>query len=169
MALPTWIRASLEATWSRQLAEALEKLDGVSDPARYTAAVDLVDQARHLGLTLELAPASLWFGRLLVHRLEAIAAGSDARAWQEYLELLHIAARLSLSLPERSLQDRLFQVLRERMPALLQGLRDARDPAYELVSAILAVSSRLNLRTEEARERLRPLEEGFATDPNYWP
>jgi alpha-amylase/alpha-mannosidase (GH57 family) len=169
MALPTWIRASLEATWSRQLAEALEKLDGVSDPARYTAAVDLVDQARHLGLTLELAPASLWFGRLLVHRLEAIAAGSDARAWQEYLELLHIAARLSLSLPERSLQDRLFQVLRERMPALLQGLRDARDPAYELVSAILAVSSRLNLRTEESRERLRPLEEGFATDPNYWP
>jgi len=169
MPLPPWIQASLEATWSRQLAEALEKLDGVSDPARYTAAMDLVDQARHLGLTLVLRPASAWFGRLLVHRLEAIAAGSDARAWQEYLELLDIATRLSLSLPERPLQDRLFQVLQERMPALLQGLRDARDPAYELVSAILAVSSRLNLRTEEARERLRPLEEGFAADPNYWP
>jgi alpha-amylase/alpha-mannosidase (GH57 family) len=167
--LPAWIHASLEATWSRQLTEALEKLDGVSDPARYTAAMDLVDQARHLGLTLGLAPASAWFGRMLLHRLEEIAAGSDARAWQEYLGLLDIATRLSLSLPERPLQDRLFQVLRERMPVLLQGLRDAHDPAYELVGAILAVSARLNLRTEEARERLRPLEEGFAADPNYWP
>ncbi len=169
MALPAWLRASLEATWSRRLAEALEKLDGVSDPARYTGAMDLVDQARHLGLTLDIAPASLWFGRMLVHRLEAIAAGSDVRAWQEYLELFPIATRLTLSLPERPLQDRLFQVLRERVPGLLQGLKDPRDPAYELVSAILAVSSRLNLRTEEARELLRPVEERFATDPTFWP
>jgi alpha-amylase/alpha-mannosidase (GH57 family) len=169
MALPAWVRASLEATWSRQLAEALEKLNGVSDPARYTGAMDLVDQARHLGLTLDLAPASAWFGGMLVRRLEAISAGSDVRAWQELLELFHIAARLTLSLPERPLQDRLFQVLRERVPGLLQGLKDPRDPAYELVSAILAVSSRLNLRTEEARERLRPIEERFATDPAYWP
>jgi len=169
MALPAWVRASLEATWSRQLAEALQKLDGVSDPARYSGAMDLVDQARHLGLALDLAPASLWFGRMLVHRLEAIAAGSDVRAWQEVLELFHIATRLTLSLPERPLQDRLFPVLRERLPALLQGLKDPRDPAYELVSAMLAVSSRLNFRTEEARERLRPLEERFATDPAYWP
>ncbi|MGE5850943.1 MAG: DUF3536 domain-containing protein, partial [Candidatus Methylomirabilota bacterium] len=49
MALPAWIRASLEATWARQLAEALQKLDGVSDPGRYSEAMDLVDQARHLG------------------------------------------------------------------------------------------------------------------------
>jgi alpha-amylase/alpha-mannosidase (GH57 family) len=169
MALPAWVRASLEATWSRQLAEALQKLDGVSDPARYSGAMDLVDQARHLGLTLDLAPASLWFGRMLVHRLEAIAAGSDVRTWQEVLELFHIATRLTLSLPERPLQDRLFPVLRERVPGLLQGLQDPRDAAYELVSAILAVSSRLNFRTEDARERLRPLEERFATDPTYWP
>ena len=60
-------------------------------------------------------------------------------------------------------------MLRERVPGLLQGLQDPRDAAYELVSAILAVSSRLNFRTEEARERLRPLEERFATDPTYWP
>jgi alpha-amylase/alpha-mannosidase (GH57 family) len=169
MPLPAWVRASLEATWSRRLGETLQKLDGVSDPARYTGAMDLVDQARHLGLTLDLGPASGWFGRMLVHRLEAIAAGSDARAWQEVLELFHIATRLSLSLPERALQDRLLPVLRGRVPGLLQGLQDPRDPAYELVIAILAVSSRLNLRTEEAREPLRPLEERFATDPSFWP
>ncbi len=169
MPLPAWVRASLEATWSRQLAEALEKQDGVSDPARYTGAMDLVDQARHLGLTLDFGPASAWFGRMLVYRLEAIAAGSSVQAWQEFLELFHIATRLTLTLPERPLQDRLFQVLWGRVPGLLQGLKDPGDPAYELVSAILAVCSRLNLRTEEVRERLRPLEAGLATDPDYWP
>jgi hypothetical protein len=169
MDLPAWMRATLEATWSRQLAEGLEKLDGVTDPARYTAALDLVAQARHLGLSLDLAPASAWFGRMLVERLEAIAESSDVRAWQEFPELLQIGARLTLSLPERALQDRAFTVLRTRVPVLLAGLRDPRDEAYALVTAVLAVASRLTLSTDEARERLRPLEEPFAGDPAYWP
>ena len=38
-----------------------------------------------------------------------------------------------------------------------------------VVTAILAVASRLTLNTDEARERLRPLEERFAGDPTYWP
>jgi hypothetical protein len=169
MALPAWLRATLEATWSRQLAEALEKLDGVADPARYTGAMDLVAQARHLGLTLDLTPASAWFGRMLVQRLEAIAEGSDVQAWQEFVELLQIATRTSLPLPERALQDRMFGVLRNRVPGLVEELRDPRAEDYSLVTTILAVASRLNLNTDEPRERLRPLEERFAGDPAYWP
>ncbi|MBI4737002.1 MAG: DUF3536 domain-containing protein [candidate division NC10 bacterium] len=169
MELPAWLRATLEATWSRQLAESLEKLDGVTDPARYAGALDLVAQGRHLGLSLDLAPASAWFGRMLVGRLERIALTSEVRAWQEFLELLQIGARLTLSLPERDLQDRVFQVLRTRVPVLLAGLKDPREEAYVLVTAILAVASRLTLNTDEARDRLRPLEERFAGDPTYWP
>lgn len=169
MELPAWLQAMLEATWSRQVAETLEKLDGVTDPARYVGALDQVAQARYLGLSLDLAPASAWFGRMLVERLEGIAESSDVRAWQEFLELLQIGARLTLSLPERALQDRMFRVLRNRVPVLLAGLKDPREEAYALVTAILAVASRLTLNTDEARERLRPLEERFAGDPTYWP
>jgi hypothetical protein len=169
MELPAWLQATLEATWSRQVAETLEKLDGVTDPARYVGALDQVAQARYLGLSLDLAPASAWFGRMLVERLEGIAESSDVRAWQEFLELLQIGARLTLSLPERALQDRMFRVLRNRVPVLLAGLKDPREEAYALVTAILAVASRLTLNTDEARERLRPLEERFAGDPTYWP
>ena len=43
------------------------------------------------------------------------------------------------------------------------------DSRYAAVSAILSVASRLNLRTDETRERLRPLEEPIAADPAYWP
>jgi hypothetical protein len=159
----------LEATWSRQLAETLDKLNGVSDPARYAGALDLVAQARHLGLSLELAPASARFGRVLVHRLEAIAETRDVPAWQDFLELLQVGSRLTLTLPERALQDRMFGMLRSRVPGLVAGLRDPRDETYSLVTAMLAVASRLNLNTDELRGRLRPLEEGFAGDPAYWP
>lgn len=169
MALPPWLATLLEATWSRQLAQGLEKLDGVSDPARYAAAMELVAQARHLGLHLDLAPAAARFDRMLVQRLEAIADGSDVQAWQEYLELLHVATRLILPLPERALQDRMFRVLRDRMPGLVETVRDPKEEAYALVTAILAVASRLNLSTDEARGRLRPLEERVAADPDYWP
>ncbi|OGB92431.1 MAG: hypothetical protein A3H39_17860 [candidate division NC10 bacterium RIFCSPLOWO2_02_FULL_66_22] len=169
MELPAWLQATLEATWSRQVAETLVKLDGVTDPARYVGALDQVAQARHLGLSLDLAQASAWFGRMLVERLESIAESSDVRAWQEFLELLQIGARLTLWLPERALQDRMFRVLRNRVPVLLAGLKDPREEAYALVTAILAVASRLTLNTDEARERLRPLEERFAGDPTYWP
>ncbi len=169
MDLPAWLKATLEATWSRQLAEALQKLNGVTDPARYGGVMDLAAQARHLGLSLDLTPASAWFGRMLVHRLEAIAEGVDVQGWQDFLELLQIGARLTLSLPERILQGRMFGVLRHRLPDLVAGLRDPRDETYSLVTAMLAVASRLNLNTDEPRERLRPLEEGFAGDPAYWP
>jgi hypothetical protein len=169
MPLPAWLKATLEATWSRQLVEALEKLDGVTDPARYAGPMDLVAQARFLGLTLDLAPASAWSHRMLVNRLEIIAEGTDVQAWQEFLELLQITTRLALPVPERALQDRMFAVLRDRVPRLLDGLRDPRDEAYSLVTAILAVASRLDLDTDAPRQRLRPLEERFAGDPTYWP
>jgi len=169
MSLPTWLGATLAATLSRQLARALEKLDGVTEPARYTVALDLVAQARHLGLALDLAPASAWFDRMLVRRLEALAEGSDLPAWQDYLELLQVATRLTLPLPERALQDRMFRVLRDRIPPLLEAVRDPREETYALVTAILAVASRLNLNTDGPRERLRPLEARVAADPEYWP
>ncbi len=167
--LPAWLGSTLAATLSRQLTQALEKLDGVTDPARYSAALDLVAQARHLGLSLDLAPASARFGGILAQRLEAIAEGSDLAAWQEYLELLQVAARLALPLAERPLQDRMFRVLRERVPRLLERVRDPREETYALVTAMLAVASRLNLNTDEPRGRLRPLEARAAADPEYWP
>jgi hypothetical protein len=34
---------------------------------------------------------------------------------------------------------------------------------------MLAVASRLNIRTEEIRTRLSPLEQPIAEDPTYWP
>jgi len=169
MDLPAWLASTLEATWSRQLAQALEKLDGVTDPARYAPAMELVAQARRLGLSLDLAPAAAWFDRMLVQRLEGIADGSDVQVWQEYLELLHVATRLTLALPVRALQDRMFGVLRDRIPGLLESVRDPKEEAYALVTAILAIASRLNLNTDGPRGRLRPLEERVAEDPTYWP
>ncbi len=169
IALPAWMSAALEATLSRRLVEALEKLDGVIEPARYTAAMDLVAQARHLGLVLDLTPASAWFGRMLLRRIEALADSREVQAWEGFLELLQIGTRLTLPLPERPLQDRMFEVLRQRVSGLVEGLRDSRDEAYPLLTAMLAVASRLNLNTDEVHERLRPLEERFAADPTYWP
>jgi len=166
---PAWLDAMLEATWSRQLAQILEKLDGVTDPARYTSAMDLVAQARHLGLTLDLTAASTWFDRVLTQRLDAIVEVSDVSVWQEFLELLHVAARLTLPLPERVLQDRMFEILRTRVARLVESLTDPRDPTYALVNTIVSVASKLNLNTDAPRERLRPLEERFAGDPSYWP
>jgi hypothetical protein len=166
---PAWLAAMLEATWARQLTRILEKLDGVTDPARYASAMDLAAQARHLGLRLDLTAASTWFDRMLLQRLDAIAPLSDASAWQEFLELLHVATRLALPLPERALQDRMFEILRTRAASLLQAVSDPRDPTYALVNAIVSVASKLNVNTDALRERLRPLEERFAGDPSCWP
>jgi hypothetical protein len=76
---------------------------------------------------------------------------------------------LGLRLPEAALQDGLFPLLRDRVPALLDGLRDARGEPYALITAILAVAVRLSLRVEHLRERLRPLEASIAADPALWP
>ena len=63
----------------------------------------------------------------------------------------------------------MFAVLRTRVPGWVGELQDIRDARYGAVSAMLAVATRLNLRTEELRERLAPLEAPVAADPTYWP
>jgi len=169
MPLPAWVRTSLEAGWTRRLADLVQAAAGAPDAAGYGEALDLAAQARHLGLTLDLGPASEGFGPLLIGRLDALAGGEDPRGWEELLGLLRVGSRLGLSLPERPLQDHLFGVLRSRVPRLMERLRSTEQAEYHLVKAILAVAAQLHLDTGEAERRLRPLEEVLAADPAYWP
>lgn len=167
MPLPAWLKTMLEAHWSRRFAEELPTLAGTG--GTYARLLDLGDRARHLGLTLDLAQASADFGLSLVDRLERIAKAPDADRWQEFLEFLQTGSRLGLSQPAYPLQDRIFTLLRNEVPGWVSRLTDVHDPGYRAVSAILAVAARLNLRTDEIRARLAPLEEPVAADPTYWP
>jgi hypothetical protein len=169
MPLPTWLKGLLEAYWSRRFTEDLAKLQGTTNPAAYTRLMDAADRARHLGLTLDLATAAARLGETLMARMDAIADDADADAWQAFLELLQLASRLSLRLPEEALQDRLFTLLRGPLPGWVSALKDIRDTRYQAVSAVVAVATRLNLRTEEIRAHLAPLEAPVAADPTYWP
>jgi alpha-amylase/alpha-mannosidase (GH57 family) len=169
MGLPPWLQAVLEAGWSRRLVQHLETLEGVTDPARYAEAVDLAVQARHLGLRLDLAPASAHVAATLARRLDDLASRQEVGDWQDFLALLQVGTRLGLDLEERGLQDRMFVLLRTQAAALAERLRDVRETPYSLVSAMLAVAERLNLCTEAIRRQLKPLETPLATDPAYWP
>lgn len=169
ISLPAWLTSMLEAHWSRRFARDLAELQGAVNPAAYAGLLDLCDRARHLGIALDLSTASVEFGRTLVSRLEAIASVPDADQWQEFLGLVQMASRLGLSVPEGVLQDRMFVLLRIDLPDWVGQLADVDDPRYRAVSAMLAVATRLNLRTEEIRARLTPLEGPVAEDPTYWP
>jgi len=169
MAIPGWLKRMLEAHWSQRFSDAVAALRGVVSPAAYAGLLDLADRARHLGLSLDLSSASASFGRTLLCRQEAIESVADPDAWQDLLELLQIGSRLGLTLPERVLQDRMFILFRTRLPGWVDELTGVHDPRYAAVSAILAVATRLNLRTDEIRERLKPLEDPIASDPAFWP
>jgi alpha-amylase/alpha-mannosidase (GH57 family) len=169
MPLPAWLKCMLETHWSRRFAEGLATLQGAGAAVACTGLLDLVDRARHLGLALDLSAASAQFGRTLVNRLEDAAKGPDADQWQEFLALMQMGIRLGLGVPAYPLQDRMFFLLRRDAPAWVSQIADVRDPRYRAVSAMLAVATRLNVRTEEIRARLMPLEGPVADDPTYWP
>jgi hypothetical protein len=169
MSLPAWIRTALEAGWASRLADLVQAAAGAPDAAGYGAALDLAAQARHLGLRLDLGPASAGFGARLIQRLDTLADGGDLQHWEELLGLLQIGSRLGLSLPEPTLQDRLFGMVRDRVPGLIEGLRSTEQAEYHLLKAILAVAVQLRLDTGEWERRLKPLEERLAADPAYWP
>jgi len=169
LSLPAWLKSMLDAHWSRRFEQELAAIQGAGGSVAYASLLDLRDRARHLGLVLDLSEASLQFGRTLVSRLEAIATGPDADQWQEFLELVQMGSRLGLGLPDYPLQDRMFVLLRSELPRWVSQIKDVHDPQYGAVSSALAVATRLNLRTEEIRARLTPLEEPVAADPTYWP
>ena len=144
-------------------------MDAAIRPEAYAGLLDLADQARYLGLQLDLDLAADAFGRLLDNRLAAIADRPDADAWEGLLKLFHIGSRLGLAVPEAPLQDRLFPLLAGRVASWIQDLTELTDPRYRAVSALLTIADRLRLRTTELRDALQPLEAPLATDPSYWP
>ncbi|MCK7478016.1 MAG: hypothetical protein M0C28_11725 [Candidatus Moduliflexus flocculans] len=93
MPLPAWLKSMLETHWSRRFAEGLASLQEAGAAVAYTSLLDLVDRARHLGLTLDRSAASAQFGRTLVNRLEDAAKGPDADQWQEFLALMQTGSR----------------------------------------------------------------------------
>lgn len=167
--LPAWLVALFEDRWSQRFVLALDPATGLVPSGRCQELAGLADLARHLGLRLDLAQASARFGQGLLARLEALAEGADLAAWQEFLACHQLASNLGLTLPERPLQDRLFRFLRHRVPDLLKRVQSPQEPTYTLVSTILTIAGRLGLSTEEARDRLRPLEDTLAQDPALWP
>jgi alpha-amylase/alpha-mannosidase (GH57 family) len=169
MSLPRWLRALFEERWSQRFAQAFDPSVGLRPPEQYAELAGLADLARHLGLRLDLERTSALFGQGLVARLDATADSAALAPWQEFLASLHLASHLGLAPPERPLQNRLFRVLRDRVPAMLDRVSGPQDPTYTLVSTLLTIAARLQLSTEEARGRLRPLEDSLAQDPAFWP
>jgi hypothetical protein len=167
--LPDWIRLLLEERLTCRVAATLERPAGLLPPGQFVGLVALADRARQLGLRLDLTAAATRFGQALVDRLQTLAATTDVAAWQEFLTYLHLASQLSLPLPERALQDRLFPVLRDRASRLLDRLTGPRDEGYALLSVLLTLATRLHLDTEQYRGRLQPLEQSLAEDPALWP
>lgn len=168
-ALPAWLRALLAEHWVHLVAAALAQAGAAPTPAVQAALVALGEQAALLGLAPDLARAAEGFGTGLLRRLEAIAGGEDPAPWQELAGALQLAAVLGLPLPERQLQDRLYPILRDRLPLLVERVQSPQDPAYPLVAALLAVATRLQFQTEPIRDRLRGVEEALAQDPASWP
>ena len=169
MPVPAWLKVILEHAWSDRFIATLRGIEEAIQPEAYAGLLDLADHARYLGLQLDLEAAGDVFGRILRARLVAIADTPAAEAWENLWKLFQIAARLGVAVPEAPLQDRLFPVLRTRVPGWIQALTDLRDPRYRAVSALLTIADRLRLRTDELREALQPLEAPLALDPSYWP
>ncbi|HTX54019.1 MAG TPA: DUF3536 domain-containing protein [Candidatus Baltobacteraceae bacterium] len=167
--LPAWMKTALEHVWSDRFITRLQTMDAAIRPEAYAGLLDLADQARYLGLQLDLDLAADAFGRLLDNRLAAIADRPDADAWEGLLKLFHIGSRLGLAVPEAPLQDRLFPLLAGRVASWIQDLTELTDPRYRAVSVLLTIADRLRLRTTELRDALQPLEAPLATDPSYWP
>jgi alpha-amylase/alpha-mannosidase (GH57 family) len=169
MPLPAWLAGVLQRVWSDRFIAMLAALGEANRPEAFAGLLDLADEARYLGLELDLAPAADAFGRLLQGHLAAAALRPEAEAWEGLLRLVHIGSRLGLALPEAPLQDALFPVLQSRVAGWVRALTDLKDPSYRAVSAALAIADRLHLRTDELRQALQPLEAPLAADPSYWP
>lgn len=169
LAVPEPLRVPTEYLLGRDLEARLKEwLSGGSDDD-HRALLAVADEARRLGLRQKDRLQNL-LSAAIIARMRQLREGPDLERLRAVQDVLGLADRVSCSAEQGEVIPLMHEILAHEVPPLIDLLLQTGSRAqYDLISALLRLGERFGFATKEFRERLRPIEERLAAEPDLWP
>lgn len=169
--IPGVLKVPAEITLSLEFLEAVEKSKQDFDKPFYKKALKIVKKAEGFGIQLNLEIPEKMFNAILFERMQRLYDNPDIQNCIELLEILEMTGNLKIKIQEGVLQNIMFNVLKEKLPKLITGIasKSKLGDQYQLVTALIQLSHRLNFSTSFYKQDLLTIEKGLSDDPAYWP
>lgn len=169
--IPDVLRVPAETALSLEFLDELEKSRQDFDAAFYKKALAIVKKAGDFGFQLDLEIPEKRFNQILQERMQQLYQNPDIQNCTELLEILEMTSNLKITIHEGVLQNMMFQILKEKLPNLIEAsaAKSKINDQYQLVTALVQLSYRLNFSPSFYQQELYAIEKKLSDDPAYWP
>jgi alpha-amylase/alpha-mannosidase (GH57 family) len=169
--IPAVLKVPAETALSLEFLDELEKSKQDFDKLFYKKALAIVKKAGDFGFQLDLEIPEKRFNHILIERMQQVYQSPDIQNCTEILEILEMMGSLKIKVQEGILQNIIFKVLQEKLPKLIEdsAVKSKISDKYQLVTAIVQLSYRLNFSPSFYKQELFAIEKKLSDDPAYWP
>jgi alpha-amylase/alpha-mannosidase (GH57 family) len=169
--IPEELRVPARYSLSRELRKELEAVGDAGEFDSYRRCFEIVRTAARLGLEFDTQWASQFLQTRLEKSCDDLYHDFKPETCRLVLLLIEVSQRLKLDLRLDTIQNRVFAILQERVPPLIEEIvakPEARD-RYNLASDFLQVAYLFGFSIKPYKDRLQVIEQKLSEDPNLWP
>lgn len=169
--IPDVLRVPAEIALSLEFLDEFEKSKQDFDRSFYKKALAIVKKTNDFGFQLDLEIPEKRFNQILLERMQQLYQRLDIQNCAELLEILEMTSNLKIDVQEGLLQNIMFKILKEKLPQLIAETagKEKISDEYQLVTAIVQLSYRLNFSPAFYKQELYAIEKKLSDDPAYWP
>jgi hypothetical protein len=112
--VPWEFRMAAEYVLTRQLNEEVLRQRGSGDPTDYSGALEVVEEARRRGYSLDQSECARIFGEMLLESMGDLTQSLTAASCARVLSRIVLAESLTIELELEDCQDLLFELVQRR-------------------------------------------------------
>jgi len=169
--IPDELRIPAEFILSHQLVSEIEKSQHDFNSKFYKIALGIVEMADRFGFELNTEIPEKIFNQILEKRVKQLSENPEFSDCRELNEILQITRNLKLEINETKLQNILFTVLNEKLPALLDSMdgKSLKDNRFEAAACLIQLGFQLNFSVKHWKQKILDIEKKLSEDPAMWP
>ncbi|PWB77093.1 MAG: hypothetical protein C3F08_10450, partial [Candidatus Methylomirabilota bacterium] len=166
---PDALRIPAECSVTRNLEESLQQWQSDGGTALYRSLLLLADDAKRLTLP-QREPLRRLLALAFEIRLSRLREHPSPDSLREVQETIDLADRLGYVMDQPESVVLMYEFFAREVTPMIERIAQTESmEECDLASAILRLGDRFGLATQRLRQRLRPIEERLAANPNLWP
>lgn len=169
--IPDVLKIPAESILSSQLVQEIEKSHQDFDSKFYKIALGIVEKADRFGFQLNKDKPQKIFNQILEKRIKQLYENPDFQNCKEINEILEITRNLRITINETLLQNYIFRILKEKLPALIDEIvsHNILDDRFQLATCLIQLAFQLNFSVKHLKQKMLDVEKKLSEDPNLWP
>jgi len=157
--VPSEFKIAAEYSLSRSFNDIISNVDDIANPELLQEAIDINQEAKKLGVSLNLEPAEKIYSFHLTEMVKNLANNMEIKGCEDTINTLSLAKKLGLNLNLSQAQDVFFNSIYNQVLELFESLERSKNQETEqkFISSVLSLGTKLNFNVEKRYIELNKL------------